>query len=76
MDQHEDEYASDDMEDESLVDGVDSRKFKRCVKLTEEVLRLWARLAKPLMINMRNIGRKPNPIQISRLIQLIVVPKV
>ena len=50
MDQEEDEYASDDdddrLEDESLVDGVESKKFKRRVKPTEEVLRLWAQARK------------------------------
>lgn len=51
LDQQEDEYASDEdddenMEDESLVDGVESKKFKRRVQPTQEVLRLWAQARK------------------------------
>ena len=51
LDQQEDEYASDEdddenMEDESLVDGVESKNFKRRVQPTQEVLRLWAQARK------------------------------
>ena len=51
LDQQEDEYASDEdddenMEDESLVDGVESKNFRRRVQPTQEVLRLWAQARK------------------------------